>query len=418
VPATDVAGHHRKEREKDVSVAGQEQGRLQALYSYGLLDAVRPVVLDDLTRLASRIFDTPMSTVTLIDRDRQWFAGNTGMSDNEGPRNIAFCAYLVDHPRPLIVPDATLDPRFRDYRNVTGAPFIRFYAGVPLLDEDGHVLGSVCVLDRMPRRIGDDQVALLGEFSAQAAGHIAAYRERNRLSRMDAELDRLARRQDDFVAAVSHELRTPVATMQGYLEMLAEEEDLAPYRAMLEPIKRNGDRLIRMVDHLLAGAAAVEQAAAPQQGPVDVAVAVRQAVGAVETRDVRVTLTGPDTPAVVVADRAALTQAIEQVVRNAVAFSAADGEVRVRTESGDDGVRLEVADDGAGIPTHELPYVFERFYRGQYAQDQAVPGMGLGLSIAWRTVLAHDGRLTVTSPGAGEGTVAEMWLPAGGPTHG
>jgi signal transduction histidine kinase len=385
---------------------------LAALRTYGLLDAVRPVVLDDLTRLASRIFDTPMSTVTLIDRDRQWFAGNTGMPDNEGPRDIAFCAYLVDHPRPLIVSDATLDPRFRAYRNVTGAPFIRFYAGVPLLGADGHVLGSVCVLDRRPREIGAEQVALLGDLAAQAAEHMTAYRERNRLSRLDAELNRLDRRTDDFVAAVSHELRTPVSTMQGYLEMLGDEPDLEPYRAMLDPIRRNGERLIRMVDHLLAGTAAPDHTPVPRRATVDVFDVVHAAIGAVGAGDVRVAVTG-DGPAVVAGNRDELIMAVEQVVRNAVLFSQGAGEVRVRVEPGDEGVRIEIADDGAGIAEHELPYVFERFYRGEYAQDMAVPGMGLGLSIAWRTVLAHSGRLTVTSPGEGKGAVAEIWLPDG-----
>src|SRR5690242_1799187 len=198
-----------------------EQSRLAALHSYGLLDAARPVVLDDLTRLAARIFDTPMSTVTLVDRDRQWFAGNTGMDGNETPRSISFCSWMVDHPRPLVVGDARSDTRFQSYSNVTGDPFIRFYAGAPLINDDGYVLGSVCVIDREPRAIGDRQVEMLGDLAAQASGHLEAIREQARLVTLDRELARLTRREQDLIAAVSHELRTPVATMQGYLEMLA-----------------------------------------------------------------------------------------------------------------------------------------------------------------------------------------------------
>ncbi|GIM88256.1 sensor histidine kinase [Paractinoplanes toevensis] len=391
-----------------------EHSRLAALHTYGLLDAVRPVVLDDLTRLAARIFDTPMSTVTLVDRNRQWFAGNTGMDGSEAPRAISLCAWMLDDPRPLIVPDARVDPRFRDYANVTGAPYLRFYAGVPLVNPDGHILGSVCVLDREPREIDEREVTLLSDLAAQAIGHLEAIREQNRLSFLDAELTRLMRREQDLVAAVSHELRTPVTTMQGYLEMLAEDEDLAPYRRMLEPIRRNGDRLVRMVDHLLAGTRP-DDAPAKAEGLVDLAAAARTAVDTCEPlaaeRGVTVTLSGEELPAYVVGEAAALSQALEHVVRNAVAFSPGGNEVSVRVA----GARIEVHDQGAGIPAEELPYVFERFYRGRHAQEQAVPGMGLGLAIAWRIVNAHGGRLALDSAGTGRGTKAKICLPAATP---
>jgi signal transduction histidine kinase len=408
--AADVALHPPTEQDTTLSPA-EEHDRLAALHTYGLLDAVRPVVLDDLTRLAARIFDTPMATVTLVDADRQWFAGNTGMDGKEAPRAISLCAWMIDDPRPLIVPDTHHDLRFRHYSNVTGAPFIRFYAGVPLVSEDGFILGSVCVLDRRPRSIGERQLALLGDLAGQASGHLEAIRDQSRLSALDAELTRLMRREQDLVATVSHELRTPVTTMQGYLEMLAEEEDLAPFQRMLDPIRRNGDRLVRMVDHLLAGTRP-DDVPARADGLVDLAEAARTAVGTCEPlaaeRGVRVTLSGSESPAYVVGESAALSQALEHIVRNAVAFSTGGTEVNVRVA----GARIEVHDEGAGIPAEELPYVFERFYRGRHAQEQAVPGMGLGLAIAWRIVNAHGGRLALHSAGAGLGTKAKIYLPA------
>ncbi|WP_433307044.1 GAF domain-containing sensor histidine kinase [Actinoplanes sp. CA-030573] len=394
-----------------------EQSRLAALYSYGLLDAVRPVVLDDLTRLAARIFDTPMAIVSLVDADRQWFAGKTGMADSETSRDISFCAYMIDNPRPLIVPDARLDPRFRGYRNVTGDPFIRFYAGVPLVGDGGHVLGSVCVVDREPRTIGSEQVQMLGDLAAQAAGHLEAIREQTKLAALDAELSRLSGREQDLVATVSHELRTPVTTMQGYLEMLVEalgeQEQLASYRRMIDPIRRNGDRLVRMVDHLLAGA---RPAGAPEQqdGLVDLTAAVRGAVASCEPlageRGVRLEVGGGHEPVYVAGEAAGLGQAVEHLIRNAILFSSGGGTARVEM----DGAGVEVTDEGAGIPSDELPYVFERFYRGGYARRQAVPGMGLGLPIAWRIVTAHGGSLTVSSPGPDQGTSARVLLPAVG----
>src|SRR5689334_18853758 len=134
-----------------------EESRLAALRSYGLLDAARPAVLDELSRLAASVFDTPMSAVSLVDQDRQWLAGKVGALDVAGPRELSFCAHTLDGPRQLVVPDAREHPIFRDYGNVTGDPHIRFYAGAPLVDEDGYALGAVCVIDDRPREISDRQ---------------------------------------------------------------------------------------------------------------------------------------------------------------------------------------------------------------------------------------------------------------------
>jgi len=338
------------------------------------------------------------------------------MTGNEDPRAISFCAWMVDHPRPLIVDDARVDDRFRSYPNVTGAPFIRFYAGAPLVSDEGYVLGGVCVIDREPRGVGDRQVAMLGDLAAQAYGHLEAVRDQIRLTALDSELTRLTRREQDLIATVSHELRTPVATMQGYLEMLAEQEELAPYRRLIEPIRRNGDRLVRMVEHLLAGTRP-DDTPPKAEGLVDLAEAVRAAAGDCRTlaagRGVSVTLDYQikDQRVYVAGEAPALVQAVQHLIRNAILFSPPGSAVRVRL----DGPEVEVSDNGAGIPDEELPYLFERFHRGRFAEEQAVPGMGLGLSIAWRIVSAHGGRLVVASGGPGHGTLARISLPAAGP---
>jgi signal transduction histidine kinase len=294
---------------------------------------------------------------------------NTGMDGHETPRSISFCAWMIDHPRPLIIDDAREDARVRNYSNVTGAPYIRFYAGVPLINDDGFVLGSVCVIDREPRTIGDRQIAMLGDLAAQANGHLEAIREQLRLAKLDRELARLSRREQDLIASVSHELRTPVATMQGYLEMLAEEEQLAPYRRLLDPIRRNGDRLVRMVDHLLAGARP-DYTPPPREGLADLGDAVRAALATTETlaakHGVSLTLSTEPEQVYVVGESSALRQAVEHLVRNAILFSSDGATVHVR-------------------------------------------------AIAWRIVTAHGGDLAVTSPGAGHGARARITLPSASP---
>ncbi|MFC7533753.1 ATP-binding protein [Actinoplanes sp. GCM10030250] len=389
-----------------------EDARLAAVHSYRLLDAPRPVVLDELTRLASSVLETSMSTVTLIDSDRQWFAGNTGMPGRgAGPLGASFCGRVVDRRLSLVVEDTLAHPEYRTWSNVVGAPHVRFYAGVPLIDEDGHVLGSMCVLDSRPREISDRQMDLLISMAGQASGHLSAIRNRLLLAEVGDELSRAISREEDFVATVSHELRTPVTTIQGYLELLVDNEDLTPYRRLIDPIQRNGERLVRMVDHLLAGTRPAGTPLPLLRAHADLVTVAEAAIAACRPqsgpRDVRVVVEAGDTPGSVPGDFTRLSQAAEQLIRNAILFSPSGSTVTVRVHA--DG--LEVVDTGAGIPAGELPHVAERFYRGTFARDQAVHGVGLGLSIADRIVRAHDGELAVTSAGNGRGTTARITLP-------
>jgi signal transduction histidine kinase len=393
-----------------VSARG-EDARLAAVHSYHLLDAPRPVVLDELTRLAGAMFGTAMSTVTLIGADREWFAGNTGMPGDGGPLATSFARLVVDRRETLVIEDTLAEPACCGWDTVRGTPNIRFFAGAPLVDEDGHTLGTMCVLDDKPGTAGDRRLDLLQSMAGQAAGHLAALRNRLLLAEIGDELSRAISREEDFVATVSHELRTPVTTIQGYLELLVDNEELAPYRRLIEPIQRNGERLVRMVDHLLAG---TRPAAAPlpllraSTDLVAVAEAGRAAcVAQAAPRDVSIVIEAESGPCLVPGDFTRLSQAAEHLVRNAVLFSVTGTTVTVRVA----GTTLEVVDEGAGIPAEELPHVVKRFYRGQFARDQAVPGVGLGLSIADRILRAHDGRLTIESAGSGQGTVAAMTVP-------
>ncbi|GEP00166.1 GGDEF domain-containing protein [Methylobacterium haplocladii] len=143
----------------------REPERLAALDRYDILDTPCEEAFDRITRLTRRIFDVPMSTITLIDGHRQWFKSRTGVAACETPRGPALCDVAIRETRALIVPDTNEDPRFLANPFVVGAPHIRFYAGAPLITPEGHGIGTLCAMDTKPRSFLDDQVETLTDLA-------------------------------------------------------------------------------------------------------------------------------------------------------------------------------------------------------------------------------------------------------------
>ncbi|HVZ36676.1 MAG TPA: GAF domain-containing protein, partial [Polyangiaceae bacterium] len=142
-----------------------EADRLRALSRYRILDTPNEAAFDRVAQLAARLFDVPMALVTLIDENRQWWKSCVGVEGTGTDRDSAFCAYAILSSDPLIVEDATSDLRFADNPFVTGEPYVRFYAGAPLVTSDGFQLGSLCILDTEPRQMGREQITTLVDLS-------------------------------------------------------------------------------------------------------------------------------------------------------------------------------------------------------------------------------------------------------------
>jgi len=149
-----------------------EAARLDALYAYEVLDSIPEQTLDDLTALAAYICDTPISLISLVDADRQWFKSRVGISIAETPRDVAFCGHTILDTDIFVVPDAATDARFSDNPLVTGAPHVRFYAGAPLITPDGHALGALCVMDQVPRELTEKQRSALESLSRQVVSQL------------------------------------------------------------------------------------------------------------------------------------------------------------------------------------------------------------------------------------------------------
>lgn len=144
------------------TASADEPARLAALRECKLLDGKVEKLFPKLVRYAARVTGCPTAMISVVDAERQWFPVRFGMSLASTPRGHSFCAHAILRPEaPLIVPDAALDPRFAHNPLVLGAPFIRFYAGVPLVTADGHAVGTLCVLDAVPHAIEPEEIEAL-----------------------------------------------------------------------------------------------------------------------------------------------------------------------------------------------------------------------------------------------------------------
>ena len=131
-----------------------EPQRLAELKSFGVLDTPPEQVFDDITFLASHIYKTPIALMSLVDQDRQWFKSSIGLDVPETHRDLAFCAHAIwDPTEVMVVEDAAYDPRFASNPLVVADPSIRFYAGAPLQTSSGNAIGTLCIIDRVPRRL-------------------------------------------------------------------------------------------------------------------------------------------------------------------------------------------------------------------------------------------------------------------------
>ena len=197
-----------------------EKKRLKVLWQYEVLDTVPEEVFDDLTELAARICEAPIALISLVDEKRQWFKAKVGVSLSETSRDISFCAYAITQSDLFIVPDATQDKRFANNPMVTSEPKIRFYAGAPLITPDGHALGTLCVINKVPRELRPDQKQALRILARHVVSQLELRRRLRELGDVRRESEPL---KDDL-----EEARAEVAATRSELAQRNAKPAAAP----------------------------------------------------------------------------------------------------------------------------------------------------------------------------------------------
>lgn len=422
--------------------------RLATLVTTGLLDAGPDETFDRLTRLASRVLRVPIALVSLVDSHRQYFAGAVGLPEpfataRETPLTHSFCQHTVLSRRPLVVSDARTDPLVSANLAVVDLK-VNAYAGVPLLNDDGQVLGTFCALDYEPRSWTDDDLATIADLAAAATTEIRLRRavavaqaelgareaaeallERTRLIEAD-ERQASERLRQEFLDGVAHDLRNPLAAVKGQAQLLLRQ---LTKRGAIDP-----DRLLAglrgidaSVGQMTAQIAELQDVARLRSGQplelrksrADLVTLVHDAVAGVRQTAARhrIILETVEETVSGLWDVMRLRRVLDNLLGNAVKYSPGGGDVRIKVSAEDRGDeswgRIDVRDEGVGIPEADLDRIFERFRRGSNVTGR-IRGTGIGLAGARQIIEQHGGSISITSD-EGHGTTVTVRLPLAGP---
>src|SRR5215472_7684422 len=174
-----------------VANSDTEKKRLKVLWQYDVLDTVPEALFDDLTELAACICEAPIALISLVDENRLWFKSKFGTTVKETSRDISFCSHAIHQPDLFIIPDASKDERFAQNPLVTSDPNIRFYAGAPLITPDGYALGTLCVIDKVPRELRTEQQQALRVLARHVMTQLELRRHSRELASANRARDRI-----------------------------------------------------------------------------------------------------------------------------------------------------------------------------------------------------------------------------------
>ncbi|WP_082508514.1 ATP-binding protein [Burkholderia sp. Leaf177] len=411
-----------------------EASRLGALEKLGVLDTLPEQAYDDIVALAMRICEVPIALVSIIDRERQWFKACIGLDVRETHRDAAFCAHAILQPNDLfIVEDASKDERFSENPLVVGGPEIRFYAGAPIVTENGYALGTVCVIDTVPRGLSEEQQRALKALARQTAALLqlrildierAAQTESLRHKIIDAladdEREHAPFRQRQRVASIGQLTSGLAHDFNNLLQSVSVSLQLIERKADNLAIKRYATTGLQSVERgakLIARLLAFSRDETPAREAISVSeqiAGMRDLLTSVLSANVRLRFDLETSGVRVTCDATQVEAAILNMVINARDAMENSGEIRILTRMRDvvcepgvtDGQYLElrVTDTGPGMPYSVASRVFEPFF-----STKGNKGTGLGLSQVYGLAMKCSGTAMVET-NVGKGTSIVLLL--------
>jgi signal transduction histidine kinase len=399
------------------TIPENEIERLRNLKSYAILDTLPEKEYDEITFLASQICGTPISLISLIDENRQWFKSHLGLEATETPKEYAFCAHAInDQESILIVPDSRVDERFHDNPLVTDNPHVIFYAGIPLVTPKGYALGTLCVIDNVPRKLSETQIQSLKALSNQLVRLLDLRISLIEIDKSRQELKELNATKDRLFSIIGHDLRGPIGGFKSLIELLISDYDLSDTSSLVEvlqAIQKTANSSYDLLENLLAWAKSQQNEIVYSPEEIELKPLVASII------DLHFELSKSKSISIVnnvtentfiYADKNIIMTVLRNLISNAIKFSSEGQQVRISVDRNDNEQIISIEDNGVGIKPDDLAKLFKNSEHFTTYGTNGEKGSGLGLLLCKDFVENNCGRIWAESE-QGKGSCFKFSVP-------
>lgn len=381
------------------SGALDEKRRLKALYSYDILDTIPEKEYDSITKIAAQICNVPVSLITFLDRDRQWFKSHNGIEINQTPREFAFCNHTILEPlNVLAVPDLRIDDRFSRNPLVTGTPHAVFYAGASLVTPDGNALGSICVLDAKANKLDDNQKNALKALAEQVVARLELRKKIKDLKFSQQKLKKVNRNLRQFAHVISHDMKTPLANIS-----LVSQSLQTGYPGSLDNnacdcldlINKSAKELLLFIDDVLIKC--LKPGKSTRLKKVDSYAVISKVIDLIALpADIEIKISG-SFPRIQM-EKTSLQQVFQNLITNAIKYNDKEkGIINISCYSDHGYHYFDIADNGCGIDNEDLEKIFNKRQTLKKTDRYGNIGTGTGLAMVKNIIEQTGGEISVAS---------------------
>lgn len=389
-----------------------ERERLNVLLTYQILDSSPEKDFDDIVKLASEICQTPVSAITLVDKDRQWFKSKIGLDVDETSRDSSFCAHAINNPdETLVITNALEDERFFDNPLVLNGPKIRCYVGVPLVDPSGMALGSLCVIDSEPRTLDNFQLLSLEKLANQVIKLLELRKKNYELLENHNSILTKYKDLEQFASVVSHDIKSPLNNIIMMTRLMKEnngnqlDED---GNLMLDYIEKSSEELKKLVDAILKYYK-YENENVDTTEPIRINDFLQYVIGIIDIKhDFEFIL--PEKNQKFHSNKMALGQILYNLFCNSIKYNdKPNGIIKIGFYETDTFNVIEVTDNGIGIAKENFNKIFNVFENLGKKDRFDTNGTGIGLSTVQKMVQKLNGKIEIESV-LGESTTFKIFI--------
>ena len=395
------------------SIPVHEEQRIRALHEFDIVDTEPEKEYDDIVTLAAHICSIGTAHISLIDSNKQWIKAKIGLGEQNLDRKLAFCAHTILEDDMFIVPDATKDERFHDHPMVAAAEGIRFYAGMPLTTSEGYNIGSLCVIDVVPRELDENQIQALRILSKQVIKQLELRRANKRLNIQSRHLHEKNEINQKLLFIIGHDVRSPLSSLKGLIDLFKSgaitEAEMLGIISHISNTLTTADTLL----HDILQWAASHQENGVEKEPIDLNELPRSILSnnALEfNRKKNKVKNLIPTGASVSFDKNILLFVLRNLLLNANKFTEA-GTISIESTYRDHSLILSVKDTGQGMNSGQLDQLFNWRKRSSGTGTRGEKGSGLALLLS-QDLLKKNGADILVESKEGKGSTFSIVLPA------